>query len=252
MAKDTLKSVENTFQIIELLAKQGMMGVRELAAETGMSTTVTHRMLSTLAELGYATQDAESGKYLLSYRIAALGNQVQEQNTLVRLAHPYLKALSDRCRETVHLVERAGTNIRYIDKVTPAANMFATGSYIGLEFPLAGTAVGKAILAQLSLQEVKEIWEDSQIVPYTPYTITSLEALEGELEVCRKTGFAYDREEREMGLMCIGICVKDYRGRGNYGISISAPVVRMQEERLGEIQKMLLETRDQLSRCMCL
>lgn len=94
-------------------------------------------------------------------------------------------------------MERAGTNIRYIDKITPSANMFATGSHVGLEFPLAGTAVGKAILSELSEAEVKAVWDDSQIVQYTPNTICDLDRLLEELKDTRKTGFAYDMEERK-------------------------------------------------------
>ena len=143
MAKETIQSVERTFQVIELLAEKGAMGVREIGHENGLHSTVVHRVLGTLVDLGYAGQEEETGKYLLTYKMLAVGNSIQERNSVVKLAHPYLAALSEECKETVHFVERAGTNIRYIDKITPSANMFATGSHVGLEFPLAGTAVGK-------------------------------------------------------------------------------------------------------------
>ena len=99
-----------------------------------------------------------------------------------------MAALSEESKETVHFVERAGTNIRYIDKITPSANMFATGSHVGLEFPLAGTAVGKAILSELSEAEVKAEWDDSQIVQYTPNTICDLDRLLEELKTPGKPG----------------------------------------------------------------
>lgn len=246
MAKETIQSVERTFQVIELLAEKGAMGVREIGHETGLHSTVVHRVLGTLVELGYAGQEEETGKYLLTYKMLAVGSSIQERNSAVKLAHPYLTALAEECRETVHFVERAGTNIRYIDKVTPAANMFATGSYVGLEFPLAGTAVGKAILAKLTEEEVRAVWNDSHIVQYTSHTICDLDRLLAELNDTRKTGFAYDREEREAGLFCVGVSVPDYRGEYIYGISISAPLARMQEERLTEVKQRLWETREKI------
>lgn len=247
MAKETIQSVERTFQVIELLAEKGAMGVREIAHETGLHSTVVHRVLGTLVELGYAGQEDGTGKYLLTYKMLAVGNGIQERNSVVKLAHPYLAALSEECRETVHFVERAGTNIRYIDKITPTANMFATGSYVGLEFPLAGTAVGKAILAELSEDEVRGLWNDSHIVQYTPNTICDLDRLLKELTDTRKTGFAYDMEEREAGLLCVGVSVPDYRGEYIYGISISAPLARMQEERLAEVRRHLWNTRERIA-----
>ena len=247
MAKETIQSVERTFQVIELLAEKGAMGVRELGHETGLHSTVVHRVLGTLVDMGYADREEDTGKYLLTYKMLAVGSRIQERNSAVKLAHPYLAALSEACRETVHFVERAGTNIRYIDKITPAANMFATGSHVGLEFPLAGTAVGKAILAKLSREEVESVWKDSRIVQYTANTICDLDRLLSELEDTRKTGFAYDREEREAGLFCVGVSVPDYKGNYNYGISISAPLARMQDERLEEVEKKLWDARKKIT-----
>ena len=247
MARETIQSVERTFQVIELLAEKGALGVREIGHETDLHSTVVHRVLGTLVDMGYADQEAETGRYLLTYKMLAVGNCIQERNSAVKLAHPYLAALSEECRETVHFVERAGTNIRYIDKITPTANMFATGSHVGLEFPLAGTAVGKAILAELSEEEVKAVWQDSHIVQYTAHTICDLDRLLSELKDTRKTGFAYDREEREAGLFCVGVSVPDYRGMYNYGISISAPLARMQDERLEEVKQKLWDTRERIT-----
>ena len=75
MAKETIQSVERTFQVIELLAEKGAMGVREIGHETGLHSTVVHRVLGTLVDLGYAGQEEETGKYLLTYKNAGSGQQ---------------------------------------------------------------------------------------------------------------------------------------------------------------------------------
>lgn len=209
------------------------MGVREIAAESGLHSTVVHRILGTLVETGYASKAYDSDKYMLTYKMLAIGNGILKRNDIVELVHPYLVELSEECKETVHFVERSKTNIRYLDKVTPTANMFATGSYVGMELPMAGTAAGKAILAELPEEEVRGIWSDSTIVRYTHNTICDLDELLFELADIRSTGIAYDDEEREVGLICVGVSIPDYRGQSNYAISISAPKARIQ----GEIQK---------------
>ena len=247
MAKETVQSVERAFQIIELMAKNETMGIREIHHETGLTVTVVHRIINTLAELGYVKQEKETEKYFLTYRLLVMGNYVQERNNVVRLVHPYLKQLSEDCKETVHFVQRAGNKIRYIDKVLPTANIFATGSYIGLELEMSSTAVGKAILAELPEEEVRKIWNQGENVIFTPHTIQSLDQLLKELEEARETGFAYDWEEREAGLCCVGVSVRDYRGSYNYGISISAPVTRTKEDNLTRIQEKLWETKQIVS-----
>lgn len=246
MAKETLQSVERTFQIIEMLAKQGAMGVRELGHETGLHATVVHRILGTLVELGYVCKEAETDRYLMTYRMLTVGNGILERNSVVRLVHPHLEILAKQCMETVHFVERAGSNIRYLDKITPPANMFVTGSYVGMELASAGTAVGKAILARLTKEEVEKVWEELHMVQFTPNTICDLERLQKELSEVRRTGFAYDNEEREEGLFCVGVSIPDYKGIYSYGISISAPLVRMRGEKLEEAKKYLWETREKI------
>jgi len=247
MAKENLQSVERTFKIIELMANRGAIGVREIAGETGLHSTVVHRILRTLLELGYTDKQKETEKYILTYKMLAVGSSILERNGVVQLVHPYLVELSKECKETVHFVERVGANIRYIDKVTPTANIFATGSHVGLEFPLAQTAVGKAILAKLTDEEIKKIWAVSHIVKYTPNTICDLDKLLSELNETRETGFAYDNEEREVGLFCVGVSVPDYRGIYSYGISISAPMARMQEDSLKEVRECLWYTKEKVS-----
>lgn len=247
MAKDTLQSVERTFEVLEMLSGRGTMGVRELAHETGLNTTVVFRILSTLVQLGYIIKDTETDRYELTYKLLSVGERVAERNTAASLAHKKLVHLARDCGETVHFVERSGTNIRYTDKVTPDANIFATGSYVGLELPLAATAVGKAILSKLTDKEVRKVWENSDIIQHTPHTICDIDTLLVELADAKKTGFAYDMEERELGLMCVGVSLADYKGEYNYGISISAPVVRMTEEHMQEIRQMLSKTRDEIA-----
>lgn len=246
MAKETLQSVERTFQIIELLSERGAMGVRELGYETGLHATVVHRILGTLVQLGYVCKEEETDRYLMTYRLLTVGNGILQRNSIVRLAHPHLEELARQCMETVHFVEKAGNNIRYLDKITPSANMFVTGSYVGMELALASTAVGKAILARLPAKEVERIWEELPAVRFTANTICDLERLFGELEEVRKTGFAYDNEEREEGLFCVGVSIPDYKGAYSYGISISAPLVRMRGEKLEDAKRHLWETREKI------
>ena len=45
----------------------------------------------------------------------------------------------------------------------------------------------------------------------------------------------------------MGVSVPDYRGMYNYGISISAPLARMQDERLEEVKQKLWDTRERIT-----
>ncbi len=85
---------------------------------------------------------------------------------ILAASKPYTRELMEKVNEVVHFVIREGNNIVYIDKVE-ADNTIRMASTIGRRSPLYCTSVGKAILAQLSDEEVERIWNSSKIEKLT-------------------------------------------------------------------------------------
>ena len=54
-------------------------------------------------------------------------------------------------------------------------------------------------------------------------------------------GYALDDEENELGVRCIAAAIPDYRGRASYAVSVSAPISRMSDERIGLLRGPLLQ-----------
>jgi IclR family acetate operon transcriptional repressor len=65
---------------------------------------------------------------------------------------------------------------------------------------------------------------------FTPNTLTRRESVLKELEATRKTGLSYDREERVVGVYCIGAPVFDVTGNAVAGLGITGLVSRIQAE----------------------
>ena len=177
MAEESIQSVKRTFLVLESLAGRGSAGVRELHGVVGLSVATVHRILSTLVDLGYVRRNPQTERYELTYKILVLGHSVTQHSGVIQLAHPLLEQLSAQAGETVHFAERSGASIRYIDKVVPSTGVVVMSSYLGMELPLYSTAVGKAIMADLPADEVEEIWNRSDRIPYTPNTISAPEEL---------------------------------------------------------------------------
>lgn len=77
-------------------------------------------------------------------------------------------------------------------------------SRIGKRNPLYCTATGKAILAFLPEEEIREVWNNSKIVKLTKNTNTDFILFKKELQIVKKDGYAIDDEENEIGVKCIG------------------------------------------------
>lgn len=247
-SKNPIQVVDRVFNVIEVMSSTGPIGLIELSNILNLHKSTTHRLLNSLAYMDYVKQDEETGKYILTFKLLEIANRSLEHNDIYPIAHKYLKKLSMKTGETIHLVQQHGIDAVYIDKVESKVNSVRMTSKVGSRIPLYCSGVGKAILASLSNEEVTQIWNNSDIHKLTPYTITTLESLFNRLEEVRKNGYALDDEENEEGVRCIAACILDYRGRAKHAFSLSAPTSRMSDERIKELIPDVLELKDELSK----
>lgn len=246
-SQNPIQSAERIFKVLETLAVSGPMGLMELSNQLGLHKSTAHRLLTSLICMGYARQDEDTQKYMLSYKIVGLSGQLLDKIDILPIAHSYMKQLAELSQETVHLVQRNDKDIIYIDKVESKVSSIRMVSQIGMIHPMYCSGVGKAILATLSIEEVTKIWNESIIEKKTENTIVSLDKLLEVLERVRKCGYAIDDEENEIGVRCIAACIYDYRGKAKYAFSISAPVSRMSDERIKELSEYVLQVKNDLS-----
>lgn len=239
--KNPIQVAGRLFQALELLAEEGSVGLMELSATLGLNKTTAHRILTSLIYMGYARQDKATGRYEPTFKVVDVANRVMSKVDIVQTVRPYLRKLMEVSGETVHFVERDGTDAVYIDKVETFHNGIQMVSRIGSRIPLYCSGVGKAMVAQMDEWEAEEIWNASDIRALTAHTITDYGKFREELEQIRTRGYALDNEENQAGVRCIAGSLKDPMGRTRYAFSISAPVSRMDDSRIRELSAYVLE-----------
>ncbi len=247
VTKNPVQSAERIFQVVEMLAEHGEMGLMEISAALGLHKSTVHRLLMSLVYMGYAKQDAETQKYMLSYKIVSMAGKILDRMDILKVAKPYMERLSDLSGETVHLVQREGNNILYIYKIEAKVGTIRMVSHVGMVHPMYCSGVGKAIMATLPEKEVKQIWNESIIEKKTEHTITDYEEMKKVLAEIRKCGYALDDEENEQGVRCIAASLRDYHNEVRYAFSISGPVSRMTRERVEELSVDVKKVQEELS-----
>ena len=252
MSDNSVQSLERAFSLLDILSLHpNGMHLQELAERTGLNKSTAHRLLASLISLGFVKKaEGVSGKYQLSLKLFELAGRVVESINVLDVARDPLEKLRDAAKETIHLVVRDGCDIVYIHKSECPSNAYRLFSQIGMRRPLYCTAAGKSILATLSDREVAAIWEQSNIETYTEHTITSLSALYEELDGIRACGYAIDNEENEPGVRCIAAAIRDYTGRSRAAFSISAPSLRLPDERIFDLTTHVCATAEKLSKEM--
>ena len=245
--KNPIQVADRLFHILELLADQGPMQLMDIAAAEELNKTTAFRVLRSLMYLGYVRQDPSDGRYSLTFRILGLADKVRDQTDMIGILHPYLEELSGQIRETIHLVmledpfsPDLDTEVTYVDKVESPYNAVRMVSRVGGRIPLYCSGVGKALLADMTDDQIRRVWEHSRIEKITDYTITDQESLLQVIGQIRKDGFAMDNEENELGVRCVAAALPPVPGQGRFAISISAPAARMDDVRIRELSKSLL------------
>lgn len=248
-AASAVQSADRLFGILELLSCHGRgLSLSEICKETALAKATASRMLSALVTHGYVVQDEENRRYRLTMRMFQVGSRVADSNGILRCARPYLDDLVQRTGETVHLVTRLDNEVVYLYKEDGGAGYVRMASYVGLHNPMYCTGVGKCILAYLPEEALRSVWNSSRIIAHTPHTITKLSDMLAQAAQIRSRGYALDMEEHELGVRCIAAPILDANGNPLAAISLSAPALRLEDDRLQQLIPTVLDTAQKIAK----
>ena len=239
--RNPIQVAERLFQTLEILADAGPLTLAELQSRLPLNKSTLHRLLASLHYMGYVTQEEGSGKYGLSFKLLALSSKLLDKMDILDAIRPFLKKLSEETGETVHLVFFDGKDAVYIAKEISYRNSIRMVSRIGSHIPLYCSGVGKALLAEMSENQISDYWNHTEIKKFTEHTITTCSDLQNALNQIRKQGYALDNEEHEPGVRCIAVSLPWYNRPAEYALSISAPIHRMPDHRVRELALLLLD-----------
>jgi len=246
-----MKSLKKAIEVLEALAKQSGngAGITQLSKQLNLPKSSIHQILSVFKSTGFVEQSPEDKKYHLGLRIFELGNIVQAQLELRKIAHPYLYELSRKTNETTYLVVLEKNRIVYIDCVESTARLRAHPVF-GREVPLHCTGLGKSIMAFLPEERINKIIQEDGLERFTKNTITDSHILKQELKEVRKRGYAIDNMEHEEGIRCVGAPIRNHRGEVFAAISVSGPSQRFDPPRIEAMSKLVIEAAGEVSRKM--
>jgi DNA-binding IclR family transcriptional regulator len=233
---ETVQSVTRALLLLELLAKETTtVSLSELSQKADLKMTTVHRLLTTLMTKGFVEQDDISLRYQLGIKTFEIGNAALFVNDLRSIARPFLKQLLETTNETINLAILEDTEVIYIDQIESTniviVKMFAR---VGSRGPAYCTGTGKVLLADISNDELRKLFSQVNFVKFTENTITDINQLIIILNKIRNDGYALDFSERDPGVTCVAVPIKNFDGRVQAAISISAPAPRMSTERINQ------------------
>lgn len=208
-------------------------GLSELARETGLNKTTTHRLLAVLEREGLLGRAADGERYVLGPEIVVLGGRALRANNLRAVARPELERLAAETGETASLEIPAGREMLVIDEIV-GGHLMSGVPDLGSRWPLHASSTGLVTLAYLPEAAARALLPTS-LRPVTAHTITARGELWAELDAVRSRGYSIGDETLEVGLIAIAAPVFNHDGQVVAAVSIAGPKLRLPPERVAHI-----------------
>jgi len=241
-------SVERALNILEAAAQRrdGLTN-SEISRKLGIPKSSASYILRTLERRGYLRRDGESGRYRLGLKILSLGGDAQGNLEIADVALPFMRALSEKIRMTVHLAVLDQGEAVYVEKVE-APGFFKVNTWVGRRMFLHSTSVGKCLLAWLPKQEIENVVRQQGLKKRTPKTITTVSKLLVDLEHVKQSGYAVDDEENSLGARCLGAPIFDAMGNVAAALGASGTLTQVDEANMPRMIEALKETARRITR----
>ena len=110
------------------------------------------------------------------------------------------------------------------------------------------SGIGKALLSQYSEDHLARFLRDRPLDRFTRNTICEASDLEHELATIKNRGFAFDNEEKAIGMRCVAAPILNFYGEAVAGISVSGPTIRMGEDQINRIGELVRDAAAHVSR----
>lgn len=232
--------------LVELGRHPDGLALTELAKLVGLPVSTTHRLLTDLAELGFATADPETKRYSVGLRVLELAQGVALGRTVGAAAAAPMAALTVETEETTILSMLDGPEIVYIQRIDPNRRV-RISAYVGQRGPAFCTSTGKILLAALPDDQRRAVLSLTDYERYAPNTSTDPVAVREEIEGVAKTGYAFADGEYDPDIRAIAVPVMGPDGGCIAGLCVAAPAFRASRTKLRQLLPRLRGTSEAIT-----
>ena len=218
-----ISSVDHALRLAAILQLEGGLSVTEAAERLNVARSTAHRLLSMLVYRDFAVQN-EQREYHAGPVLQIAVHSKSETSRLRAAAYSHMAAMVDDVDESLNLIIRTGDTARFIASVECTQEL-RVGTREGMAFPTHLVTGGLVLLAQLNSEQVESLYSLDRFSDRLDQR-PDLERLHRDLQRIRMQGFAVTQGLAELGVVAIGVPVRNRVGVAIAGLSMSMPSVR--------------------------
>jgi DNA-binding IclR family transcriptional regulator len=244
-----IESVDNALRLLLLLGEQPEIRLTEASRYLGVASSTAHRLLAMLQYRGFIRQDPRTKAYGPGPALTGVAFSVLGRMDIRRTARPVLEDLSSSLGESIHLGVLEGATVRFLDAIE-STRAVRVASRLGKSLPAHCTSTGKALLAELSTDELHRLYPHEHLLQVTEKSISRRAELEKQLDKVRRVGYATNREESEDGVASVAVSVPSKAPGLRLAVNASAPVGRLPANKVRAVGASLGDAAAELSKLL--
>ncbi|RJF96933.1 IclR family transcriptional regulator [Noviherbaspirillum cavernae] len=235
--------------LCEFSRKDKSLSAPELARRLDVPRSTVFRLLATLERMGFVERNDGGRDYRLGMAVLHLGFEYLASLELTEIGRPLLERLRDEIHYPCNLVVRDGRSIVYVAKsVAPTA--FVSSVSVGTRLPAHATVLGRVLLEDLSLAELRELYPEERLERFSDSTPKTVLDLFHMLQEDRQRGYVLQEGFYESRISTVAAPVRDQSGRVVAALGATIPAPHIDETQLDLIVRRVRESADELSRLL--
>lgn len=222
--KNVVKSVAKAFAVLQSFGPDTEeLVIADVARAASMDNATAFRMLNTLVSLGYVEKVGSSRRFRLTFKCLELGFNAIARSDIRSLGRPLLRGLIGDRIEAASIGVLDGAEVVYVERLQAGLQRLAVDVRVGNRVPAFSSALGRAILAHLPIDDERAILEANPPKQLTQFTMVDVDQLLEEIAKVRRDGFAVSDQETVTGLRVLAAPITDVDGIPIAAMSVAAP-----------------------------
>lgn len=244
-----IQSLDRALDVLGCIAAGSGLTLTEIADDLGQSPATIYRILTTFAARGALEIDPATQEWYVGPSSFRIGSAFLRRSGMVERARPMMRILMVETGETANLGVENDQQVLFLSQVETHENIRAFFPP-GAQSPMHASGIGKALLAHAGADRIERYIKRKKLSRFTENTINDPEALRAELARIKAQGYAFDDEEKSIGMRCVAVPVFNGFGETVAGLSISGPSARLTLDRIGFVSGAVIKQANVLSQSL--
>lgn len=181
------------------------MTLSEVAERANIDRAKARRYLLTLHALGYVHKNKR--QFSLTPKTLSIGASYLGGVHHHDIIQFYLERVTEKTGESCSFAVLDGDEVVYIARSAAKHRLLSISISIGTRLPAVYTSIGRAILANIPNDQLKDYVDNVELIAHTPYSITDRNQLLQALQQAKESQYVIVDQELDTGLRSLALPV---------------------------------------------